>query len=159
MLRSRWIVLLLRVALALAAAWLLVIMVLSLPGELADEGLWFRIGAQAVLSLVIVAVLAVIACIWRLLTLVQRDRIFGDEARRWVDAIVWALAIGWALLAAGALVVVAVIFFTPELRDPGIPMALFGPVVLSLLPLLLMLVMRGLLQQASGYRAELDEVI
>ena len=65
----------------------------------------------------------------------------------------------WALLAAGALVVVAVIFFTPELRDPGIPMALFGPVVLSLLPLLLMIVMRGLLQQASGYRAELDEVI
>lgn len=111
------------------------------------------------LSLVIIAVLAVIVCIWRLLTLVQRDRIFSHEAQRWVDAIVWALAIGWALFAAGALTVAAVIFFTPELRDPGIPMALFGPVVLSLLPLLLMIVMRGLLQQASGYRAELDEVI
>ncbi|WP_026372901.1 DUF2975 domain-containing protein [Agrococcus lahaulensis] len=159
MLRSRWIVLLLRVALAAAAAWLLVIMLLSLPGELADEAPWFRVGAQALLSLVIIAVLAVIVCIWRLLTLVQRDRIFSHEAQRWVDAIVWALAIGWALFAAGALTVAAVIFFTPELRDPGIPMALFGPVVLSLLPLLLMVVMRGLLQQASGYRAELDEVI
>jgi hypothetical protein len=159
MLRSRWVLLLLRVALAVAAAWLVVLLVLSLPGELADEAPWFRVGAQIVLSLVVVAVLVVIACIWRLLTLVQRDRIFSDAALRWVDAIVWALAIGWALLAAGALVVVAVIFFTPELRDPGVPMALFGPVVLSLLPLLLMLVMRGLLQQASGYRAELDEVI
>lgn len=38
-------------------------------------------------------------------------------------------------------------------------MALFGMVVLSALPVLLMLVMRGLLRQATAYRAELDEVI
>jgi hypothetical protein len=159
MLRSRLVTLLLRAVLVAAALWLLVILVLSLPGELADEALAFRVPAQIVLSLVIVCVLAVIVCIWRLLTLVGRDRIFSDASRGWVDAILWALAIGWSLLAAGAVVVTAVIFFTPELRDPGIPLALFGLVTLSAVPVLLMLVMRGLLRQATGYRAELDEVV
>ncbi|MFJ6113804.1 DUF2975 domain-containing protein [Agrococcus sediminis] len=159
MLRSRWSVLLLRVALVVAALWLLVLMAMSLPGELRDEAPAFRVPAQIVLTLVLSSVLVVIVCIWRLLTLVQRDRLFSDASRRWVDAIVWALAIGWSLLAAGALTVTTVIFLTPEIRDPGIPMALFGVVVLSSLPMLLMIVMRGLLRQATGYRAELDEVI
>ncbi|WP_306231682.1 DUF2975 domain-containing protein [Agrococcus beijingensis] len=159
MLRSRWIVLLLRAMLVIAALWLLVIMGLSLPGELADEAVPFRIAAQAVLTVVLLSVLAVVACIWRLLTLIHRDRFFGDASRRWVDGIVWALAIGWSVFAAGALVLVTVIFFTPEMRDPGIPMLLFGVVVLSSLPLLLMVVMRGLLRQATAFRAELDEVI
>ncbi|MDR7233917.1 DUF2975 domain-containing protein [Agrococcus sp. BE272] len=159
MLRSRWSVLLLRVALVVAALWLLVLMAMSLPGELRDEAPAFRVPAQIVLTLVLASVLVVIVCIWRLLTLVQRDRLFSDASRRWVDAIVWALAIGWSLLAAGALTVTTVIFLTPEIRDPGIPMALFGVVVLSSLPMLLMIVMRGLLRQATGYRAELDEVI
>lgn len=159
MFRSRWVVLLLRAVLVIAALWLLVIMGMSLPGELADEAPVFRFAAQAVLTVVLLSVLAVVVCIWRLLTLIQRDRFFGDASRRWVDGIVWALAIGWSIFAAGSLVLVSVIFFTPEIRDPGIPMLLFGIVVLSSLPLLLMVVMRRLLRQASGYRAELDEVI
>jgi len=159
MLRARWSVLLLRVVLVLAALWLGVLAVLSIPGELADEAPPFRIAAQAVLTIAIVAVLVVIVCIWRLLTLVQRDRIFSEASMRWVDVIVWALAGGWAVFAAGAAVLVGVIFFTPGLRDPGIPMLLFGPVVLSALPALLMLVMRGLLRQAIDDRAELEEVI
>lgn len=159
MLRSRLVVLVLRAVLVVAALWLAVILVLSLPGELADEALAFRIPAQVVLSIVIVCVLVVIGCTWRLLTLLGRDRIFSDASRRWVDAIVWALATAWTLFAAGALALTGVIYFTPELRDPGIPMALFGMVVLSALPVLLMIVMRGLLRQATGYRAELEEVI
>ena len=161
MLRSRLVVLLLRAVLVLAAIWLLVLVAFSLPGELSDgtPEPGARLPAQIVLSLVLLSVLAVIVCIWRLLTLIGRDRLFSDASRRWVDAIVWSLAIGWGLLAGFALVVTAVIFFTPEIRDPGIPMLLFGVVVLSSLPLLLMLVMRGLLRQATGYRAELDEVI
>lgn len=161
MLRSRLVVLLLRAVLVLAAIWLLVLVAFSLPGELSDgtPEPGARLPAQIVLSLVLLSVLAVIVCIWRLLTLIGRDRLFSDASRRWVDAIVWSLAIGWGLLAGFALVVTAVIFFTPEIRDPGVPMLLFGVVVLSSLPLLLMLVMRGLLRQATGYRAELDEVI
>ena len=161
MLRSRLVVLLLRAVLVLAAIWLLVLVAFSLPGELSDgtPEPGARLPAQIVLSLVLLSVLAVIVCIWRLLTLIGRDRLFSDASRRWVDAIVWSLAIGWGLLAGFALVVTAVIFFTPEIRDPGVPMLLFGVVVLSSLPLLLMLVMRGLLRQATGYRAELEEVI
>ena len=161
MLRSRLVVLLLRAVLVLAAIWLLVLVAFSLPGELSDgtPEPGARLPAQIVLSLVLLSVLAVIVCIWRLLTLIGRDRLFSDASRRWVDAIVWSLAIGWSLLAGFALVVTAVIFFTPEIRDPGVPMLLFGVVVLSSLPLLLMLVMRGLLRQATGYRAELEEVI
>lgn len=159
MLRARWSVLLLRVVLVLAALWLGVLAVLSIPGQLSDEALAFRIPAQAVLTIVVAAVLVVIVCTWRLLTLVQHDRIFSEASMRWVDAIVWALAVGWAVFAGGAAVLVGVIFFTPELRDPGLPMLLFGTVVLSALPALLMLVMRGLLRQAIDDRAELEEVI
>jgi hypothetical protein len=161
MLRSRPIVLLLRVVLVVAALWLLVLLTLALPGEVSDStaDAAVRVPTQLVLSLVLVSVLSVIVCIWRLLTLIARDRLFSDASRRWVDAIVWSLAIGWSLLAGFALVVTAIIYFTPEIRDPGIPMLLFGVVVLGSLPLLLMIVMRGLLRQATGYRAELEEVI
>jgi hypothetical protein len=161
MLQSRLIVLVLRIALIVAALWLLVLIAFALPGELSDgtpePGV--RLPVQVVLSLVLASVLAVIVCIWRLLTLISRDRLFSGASRRWVDAIVWSLAIGWGLLAGFALVVTAVIYFTPEIRDPGVPMLLFGVVVLSSLPLLLMIVMRGLLRQATGYRAELEGVI
>jgi len=161
MLQSRLVVFVLRAVLVVAALWLLVLLTFALPGELSDgtpePGV--RLPTQIVLSLVLLSVLAVIVCIWRLLTLIGRDRLFSDASRRWVDAIVWSLAIGWALVAGFALAVTAVIFFTPEIRDPGIPMLLFGVVVLSSLPLLLMIVMRGLLRQATGYRAELEEVI
>lgn len=161
MLRSRVIVLLLRIALVVAALWLLVLLAFALPGELSDgtPEAAVRVPVQIVLSLVLLSVLAVIVCIWRLLTLITRDRLFSDASRRWVDAIVWSLAIGWGLLAGFALVATAIIYFTPEIRDPGVPMLLFGVVVLSSLPLLLMVVMRGLLRQATGYRAELEEVI
>ncbi|GAA1423929.1 DUF2975 domain-containing protein [Agrococcus citreus] len=161
MLRSRPVLLLLRAVLVLAALWLLVLIGFALPGELSDgtPDAAVRLPVQLVLSLVLLSVLAVIVCIWRLLSLISRDRLFSDASRRWVDAIVWSLAIGWSLLAGFALVVTAIIFFTPEIRDPGIPMLLFGVVVLASLPLLLMIVMRGLLRQATGYRAELDEVI
>lgn len=161
MLRSRLVLLLLRAVLVLAALWLLVLIGFALPGELSDgtPPTALRLPVQLVLSLVLLSVLAVIVCIWRLLSLISRDRLFSDASRRWVDAIVWSLAIGWSLLAGFALVVTAITFFTPEIRDPGIPMLLFGVVVLASLPLLLMIVMRGLLRQAAGYRAELDEVI
>ncbi|MGY3127432.1 nitrogen fixation/metabolism regulation signal transduction histidine kinase [Agrococcus sp. UYP33] len=161
MLQSRLVVFALRVMLVVAALWLIVLLTFALPGELSDgtPEAGVRLPTQVVLSLVLLSVLVVIVCIWRLLTLIGRDRLFSDASRRWVDAIVWSLAIGWALLAGFALAVTAVIFFTPEIRDPGIPMLLFGVVVLSSLPLLLMIVMRGLLRQATGYRAELEEVI
>lgn len=150
---------LLRAVLVLAALWLVVILTLSMPGGLSGEPAAVRIPVQIALSVVILCVLAVIVCIWRLLTLLRRDRIFSGASRRWVDAIVWALGIGWSVLAVLAITATSIIYFTPELRDPGVPMVLFGIVVLAAVPVLLMLVMRGLLRQATDYRAELEEVI
>ncbi len=147
--------------LSLAAVWLLVLLTFSLPGELSDgtPDASVRVPVQIVLSLVLLSVLAVIVCVWRLLSLISRDRLFSEASKRWVDVTVWSLFAGWALLAGFALVVTGVILLTPEIRDPGVPMLLFGVVVLASLPMLLMVVMRGLLHQATGYRAELDEVI
>lgn len=159
MLHSRLIVFLLRAVLVVAALWLVVILTLSMPGGLSDEPALVRIPVQIALSAVILCVLAVIVCIWRLLTLLRRDRIFSEASRRWVDAIVWALGSGWSVLAVLAITATSIIYFTPELRDPGVPMVLFGIVVLAAVPVLLMLVMRGLLRQATDYRAELEEVI
>lgn len=159
MLHSRLIVFLRRAVLVVAALWLVVILTLSMPGGLSDEPAPVRIPVQIALSAVILCVLAVIVCIWRLLTLLRRDRIFSGASRRWVDAIVWALGIGWSVLAVLAITATSIIYFTPELRDPGVPMVLFGIVVLAAVPVLLMLVMRGLLRQATDYRAELEEVI
>lgn len=159
MLHSRLIVFLLRAVLVVAALWLVVILTLSMPGGLSDEPALVRIPVQIALSAVILCVLAVIVYIWRLLTLLRRDRIFSEASRRWVDAIVWALGSGWSVLAVLAITATSIIYFTPELRDPGVPMVLFGIVVLAAVPVLLMLVMRGLLRQATDYRAELEEVI
>lgn len=154
---------LLRVVLVAATVWLLVLQVFSLPGSFAHDAdpelAHLRIPVQVVVVLGLLCVQVVIVCLWRLLTLVRRDRIFGGESRRWVDAIVVAFGVGWLLVALLAVYVTAVIFFSPEDRDPGVPMMLAGIVVLSALPGLLMVVMRGLLRQASDYRAELEEVI
>jgi hypothetical protein len=51
------------------------------------------------------------------------------------------------------------IFFTPELRDPGTPIALFGIGLATSVVLLLMIVMRALLGQAAAIRADLEDVI
>ncbi|MGC5614755.1 DUF2975 domain-containing protein [Georgenia sp. Z1491] len=162
MLRTPWIVTLLRVGLVAATVWLTVLQVFSLPGWFAHdagpEDAHVRIPAQVVAVVVLVCIQVVVVCIWRLLTLVRRDQIFGHESRRWVDAVVVALAVAWVLVASLALYLCVLVYLGPE-RDPGFPMLMTGVVVLSALPVLLMVVMRGLLRQASDYRAELAEVI
>jgi hypothetical protein len=78
---------------------------------------------------------------------------------RWVDAIVGAFVVGWLLLAGLSAYLVGVIYFTPGLRDPGVPILLFGGVLIGAVLVLLMLVLRTLLRQATALRADLDVVI
>ncbi len=101
----------------------------------------------------------VIVCIWRLLTLVQRDRIFTPDSLRWVDAIVWAFVVAWLLLAVMAGSLVAYIYFTPELRDPGTPAVLIGITLIGAVLVLLIVVMRDLLRQATSLRTDMEGVI
>jgi hypothetical protein len=95
----------------------------------------------------------VIVCTWRLLTMVEDDRIFTEESLAWVDAIVWAIFSAWVLLAGLFLYVI------PQADDPG------APVLMMMLLLsgagfgFLMVVMRALLRRATVLRTTLETLI
>src|SRR4051794_39125189 len=159
------LVLPIKVLLALAFAFLVLLQFLSLPGDIADDVrrapdaahlLWPLLVAE---ELWVLCVQVVIVCTWRLLTMVKADRIFSDAAFAWVNGIVAAFAAAWLALLALAIYLSAVIYFTPELRDPGTPLALFGVVLLGAVFVLLMLVLRALLRQATALRTDLEAVI
>lgn len=115
--------------------------------------LWIVI-PLAVLGLLCVQV--VIACTWKLLTMVVRDRIFSEDALRWVDAILWTIVAGLVVLAAAFVPA----FIIADADDaPGVVaipllMGLVGSAVL-----LLMIVMRALLRQATTLRSDMEAVI
>ncbi|WP_307030339.1 DUF2975 domain-containing protein [Arthrobacter globiformis] len=144
---------------------LLVAQVMSFPGEFlftteegprADPWRWPML---LFWELEAVCLQVVIVCIWRLLTLVQRDRIFTAASMRWVDVITWAFVAAWLLLAAMAASLIAYIYFTPELRDPGMPAVLIGVTLIGAVLVLLIVVMRDLLRQATSLRADMEGVI
>src|SRR5215207_6634156 len=93
----------LRVLLVILFAVLVLLQTMSFPGQFAymteqDPGhayLHWPLTIFAIVELLCVQV--VIVCTWRLLTLVKADRIFSEEAFKWVDTIVVALAAGWVL--------------------------------------------------------------
>ena len=156
----------LKVLLALLFAGLVVAEVMSIPGEFREASGEVRpeYAHLPVLQLVfsilfLIAVQVIIVCIWRLLDMVRTDRIFSRQAFVWVDVIVWTIAGVWLLMLGVFGYIAAFIFFTPELRDPGTPIALFGIGLATTVVLLLMVVMRALLGQAAELRADLEEVI
>jgi Protein of unknown function (DUF2975) len=156
---------LLRVLLVLLFAASVVGQVLSWPGQIASVAqeeptlahLRWPLTAVAVLGLVCVEV--VIVSTWKLLTMVKADRIFSKDAFGWVDAIVWAITTAWVLLLGVAVTLSVTIYVTPELRDPGLPIALGGLVLAGGVVVLLMVVMRALLRQAVSLRTDMDAVI
>jgi hypothetical protein len=159
------LVLPLRVLLVMVFLGLLVAQVMSFPGEFlftteegpgADPWRWPML---LFWELEAVCLQVVNVCIWRLLTLVQRDRIFTAASLRWVDVITWAFVVAWLLLAAMAGSLVAYIYFTPELRDPGMPAVLIGATLIGAVLVLLIVVMRDLLRQATSLRTDMEGVI
>lgn len=156
---------LLRVVLVLLFAGLVVGQTLSFPGQFAHmaqespDMAYLRWPLTAFFVVELACIQVVIVCIWKLLTMVKADRIFSKEAFAWVDGIVWAIAAGWLLFAAASATITAVIYFTPELRDPGTPMLLFGMTLLGSVLVMLMIVMRALLRQAAALRSDMDAVI
>lgn len=94
--------------------------------------------------------IVVLACLWQLLTRVSEGRIFDPASLRWVAAMSTASAV------AGVACVAA------EFWIPGPPLLGLGVLVVALLCLglaLVLVVMRGLLVQATSFRSELDQVI
>ncbi|NES27422.1 DUF2975 domain-containing protein [Micromonospora terminaliae] len=138
---------------------LVLFQVMSLPGQFAHmarenpDMAYLRWPATAVTVFWVLCIQVVIACTWKLLTLVKNDRIFSEASLAWVDAIVWAIAAAWAVLVG----VFLYVGFNAD--DPGLPLLLFllvtGVTVLGLL----MVVMRELLRQATTLRTDMEAVI
>lgn len=149
----------LRILLALAFAGAVVLQTLSFPGQWAymarmhPEQAWLRWPLTAYTAFEFLCVEVVIVCTWQLLTMVQKDRIFSEASFRWVDAIIIAMSAAW-LGVAGALAVIL-----PQADDPGAPFLLLNLVVAGAAVVLLVIVMRALLHQATKLRTDLDGVI
>jgi hypothetical protein len=156
---------LLRVLLVLLFVAAVVGQTLSWPGQFASMArenpdlAHLRWPLTAVAVLVLLAAEVVIVATWRLLTMVKADRIFSTDAFVWVDAIVWAITAAWMLFLGAAAAMAVTIYVTPELRDPGVPIALAGIALVGGMVVLLMVVMRALLRQAASLRTDLDGVI
>ena len=105
----------------------------------------------SVLELLCVQV--VIACTWRLLTMVKDDRIFSEDSLVWVNTIVGAIAAAWVLLLA------TFVYLVGLWGLPGLPAALLLMLVAGAVVGLLMVVMRALLRQATTLRTDMEAVI
>ena len=161
----RWVVVPLRVLLVLVFLGLVVAQFLSLPGEFRQQAeehpeagfLPWLLLTVAILEVVCFQI--VIVCTWRLLTLVSADRIFSEKSFVWVDVIVWTMVAAWLLLAGISAYLGGIIYFTPELRDPGTPILLTGMVLIGGVVVLTIVVLRALLRQAAVLQSDLEEVI
>lgn len=96
-----------------------------------------------------------LVAIWRLLTLVRRSTIFSVRAFRWVDVIIGA-ALTASAIAIGILVHLSVFI---NAGPPIVVLALFATATVGLTVTLLVVVMRGLLRQATALEGELAEVV
>jgi hypothetical protein len=150
---------LLRILLVLLFAGLVAAQVAILPGTLAsladDEPdlAYLRWPALAFSIVELLCVQVVIVCTWKLLGMVRDDRIFSEAAFAWVNTIVWTMLVAWVLLLGAFGYVTAVV------SGPGLPVLLFGMVLAGGVLMLLMVVMRALLRQATILRSDMDAVI
>jgi hypothetical protein len=149
----------LRFLLAVAFAALVLAQVFFLPGlsgamaEDSPELAHLRWPTLVVAVLGLGCVQVVIVCTWKLLTLVEDDRIFSAASMVWVDAIVGAIAAAWLLLLG------TFIWSLVGVGLPGPPIVLLLLLVAGAVVGLLVVVMRALLQQATTLRADMEAVI
>ena len=149
----------LKVFLAVMFAVLVLLQTMSLPGQFAymaeqsPDMAHLRWPLTALAVFWVLCVQAVVVATWRLLTLVSRDRIFSEAAFAWVDLIIGAVVAAWVVLGFASLWVAL------NADDPGFPILVFLVDVSVTVLLLLMLVMRALLRQATALRTDLEGVI
>ncbi|WP_222195017.1 DUF2975 domain-containing protein [Modestobacter italicus] len=149
----------LRVFLVVLFVLLVVLQTVSLPGEFAQQAqespqdAHLRWPLTAVAVFLVLCVQVVVVATWKLLTLVEDDRIFSDASSAWVDAIVRAVAAAWVVLTGVTL------WSGFRADDPAVPILLVltwsGVTVLGLL----MVVLRALLRQATTLRTDMEAVI
>ncbi|MES0837510.1 DUF2975 domain-containing protein [Nocardiopsis tropica] len=140
------------------------VMVPLLAADLREAGadpLLVRAPVIAIVFLGIVAVQAVLVCVWLLVTKVRRGTVFSNTAFRYVDVMIGAI-VAAALLVFGLGFVMA----PGEAVPPGVVLLVGGVGTALLGVALIVVVLRTLLAQAieskaeaSRLRGELDEVI
>ncbi|MDJ0005756.1 DUF2975 domain-containing protein [Rhodococcus fascians] len=155
----RAVVLLLRLFLAALFAVLVLMQVMSLPGQFAHmaqespESAYLRWPLTIVSIFWVLCIQVIVVATWKLLTMVNRSAIFTRASLVWVDTITWSIVAAWVVL-------VAVFLYVGfEADDPGLPLLLFLLVVIVAVAALLMVVMRTLLRQATELRSDMDAVI
>jgi hypothetical protein len=150
---------LLRLVLLASFVALVGLQTLSLPGQFAHlaeeepDQAYLRWPLTVFAAVEILCLQVVIVCTWKLLTMVEEDRIFSEGALRWVDLIIGAMGAAWLLLA-GFFVWVG---FRAE--DPGPLVVLMVFLLGGASFALLMVVLRTLLQQATTLRTDMEAVI
>ncbi|MBY4107448.1 DUF2975 domain-containing protein [Rhodococcus fascians] len=155
----RAVVLLLRLFLAALFAVLVLMQVMSLPGQFAHmaqespESAYLQWPLTIVSIFWVLCIQVVVVATWKLLTMVNRNAIFTRASLVWVDTITWSIVAAWVVLVA----VFLYVGFGAD--DPGLPLLLFLLVVIVAVAALLMVVMRTLLRQATELRSDMDAVI
>ena len=153
-------VLALRIVLALGLAGSLFVQAVMVPllaidlNEAGPDVIAVRTPLIVVVLLGIVTVQVSMVCVWRLLSMVRKGTVFSRGAFRYVDIVIGA--VGAAALLTFAM---AVVLAPGEAVAPGIVLLLCGGALLVGGVALIVIVLRMLLAQALGMRAELDEVI
>jgi len=115
----------------------------------------------------IVSVQVILACVWRLVTMVRRGTVFSHKAFRYVHTVIGALVAAAGLTFAMAVLLASTNHHVPgDAVAPGIVLLICGAVVAILGVALIVLVLRMLLAQAiardieaTRMKAELDGVI
>ena len=155
----RVVVLLLRLFLAALFAVLVLMQVMSLPGQFAHmaqespESAYLQWPLTIVSIFWVLCIQVVVVATWKLLTMVNRNAIFTRASLVWVDTITWSIVAAWVVLVG----VFLYVGFGAD--DPGLPLLLFLLVVIVAVAALLMVVMRTLLSQATELRSDMDAVI
>ncbi|MDY0827775.1 DUF2975 domain-containing protein [Microbacterium sp. BG28] len=92
--------------------------------------------------------------VWRLVSLIEQERIFSTSALSWVRAL-----IATALVALGLVVLAFIVLTVKEYTPPLIMYGLIGTGLLLAAFALAVGAMRGLLRKSTRFQEELEEVI
>ncbi|MGO4296393.1 DUF2975 domain-containing protein [Glutamicibacter sp. MCAF14] len=103
----------------------------------------------------IICLQVALACIWILLSKVQRQRIFENSSLRWVTTIICASAIATFLVLGLGFHLLAIV----RAGGPGVFLMVAGTVAFGSAATWLLVVMRNLLASAIGLEAEMRAVI
>lgn len=152
---ERWTVVVLQVVIALALAGSLVVQTVMMPTvwvDLAGEALWGRIALVSILVLEVVAAQVCGVCLWALLTKVRRGSLLGPASFRYLDVM------AGALFAAAALALLLAVLLAPGTIAPGVVALICGAALVLGGSALLVVVLRGLLRQAIAREDELGRL-